>query len=218
MNKIIIPILILVSLVSFGFQTDKLPVPDSSKVSTTPYQDSLYKRALQDNLPNSVRIRESLEILEMNMQIRRVIKRNPWLAAKRNLQEIPNSYFAADPNEVVVRNMILRESQYVPGVNQFKDGGIQVALSDIATFFGIKEDTSPTISYDVDYPADVVINIYSVSAVIISVVFDGFQNPGSYTRTWNGKDINGKKMPAGDYIAEVLIGDQRSVTKIIKLK
>lgn len=217
MKKLFI-IFVLLSISAFSNKSDKLPVPDSVKVKTTPLQDSLYKSALQDNLPNSVRIRESLEILEFNMKIRRVINRNPWLAAKKNLQEIPDSYFAADPNEKVIRDMVIRESQFIPGINQFKDGGIQVALSDLATVLGIKEDTSPKISYKVDYPADVVINIYSVSAVIIAVVFDGFQSPGTYTRTWNGKDINGKKLPADDYIAEVIIGDQRSVTKIIRLK
>ncbi|MBR3090812.1 MAG: hypothetical protein IKH10_02320, partial [Bacteroidetes bacterium] len=80
---------------------------------------------------------------------------------------------------------------------------------------GIIEDTSPEIKYSLGMIADVEIVIYSVQAKVIATIFKGTQRPGSYKITWNQRDDKGKKMPYGDYIAEVRIGTDRFVRKRI---
>lgn len=197
---------------------NKLPSGSEPIIPTTPVQDSLYLRELNTKIPNQVRIREGLELLQFNMILKRKMRRNPWLIARKNLEEIPSEYLAAKPNELVIRDMVLRESQYVPGINQFPIGGLRLGLDDIASFLGLAEDYSPVISYEVPYPAKVEIKVYSVSALEVALLFSGLQNPGKYSKTWNGKDDIGKQLPPGDYIAEVIIDGKRTIQKMIKLK
>jgi len=83
---------------------------------------------------------------------------------------------------------------------------MKVALGDIAQFFGLAEDVSPVIKYNLDFATEVQIVIYSVNASVVATLFDGHQPAGNYSITWNGRDDKGRKLPSGDYVAEVRIG------------
>ncbi|MER3329064.1 MAG: FlgD immunoglobulin-like domain containing protein, partial [Candidatus Kapaibacterium sp.] len=65
---------------------------------------------------------------------------------------------------------------------------------------------------------EVEVVIYSIQAVVVATIFKGHLPPGSYQRTWTGRDENGRKLPPGDYIGEVRIKGENSYRKQIILR
>lgn len=198
---------------------DSLPTSEQNTNATTAAQDSAYKRALQDDIPNFLRLKESLMMLEMSRVIQRRSRNNPWAAAKRNLAEIPSEYYTPTENEIIRHNEVIMASQYIPTFNNWpqNNGGISIPLAAIGRVLGLTEDTSPTINFELKYYDDVEIVVYSVQAVVIAQIFKGKLSPGKHSRTWNGRDDEGKKMPAGDYIIEVRVGESKYIRKWVKI-
>lgn len=182
-----------------------------------PFQDSLYFQDKLMKIPARTRLASNLKFSENEWNYRLDIQKGkPWNVAMKNLQ-LPDEVWQPSDVEIVQRMIGIQESFYVPFVNTYPMWGLQMNLQDIGLFFGITEDLSPEIQYNLDYRARVTIVIYSIQATAIATLFDGVQSPGSYTITWNVRDDNGKKMPSGDYIAEVRVGEERISIKRIKI-
>ena len=180
-----------------------------------PYQDSIYSKLLKMNVPARTLFRYNLALGDaawndyLNEQ-----KTLPYNAAMQSLANLPSTVFQPSGVEQTLYQTNLEMAQYVPGLNSHLFG-IKVPLSDIAQVLGLSEDVSPVIVYSLDSPLDVEIVIYSIQAKVIATIYQGKQNAGSYKITWNLRDDYGRRMPSGDYIAEVRIGESKFVRKRI---
>lgn len=211
---ILIILIIPLSIISQDFDNDDGRLPESESVYT-PEQDSAYYRALQENIPLSLRIRETLNVLDYMIYQQKLIRSNPWIAARKNLEDIPSEMLEASGNQKVQRQIMLEQAQYAPFVNTTPVGGARIPFSSIMDLIGLSEDVSSRIPYQLDYHAEVEIVIYSIQAKVIASLFKGVQPPGEYERIWNGRNDDGRKMPPGDYIAEVRIGNKEFIRKRI---
>jgi len=193
-------------------------IPGNVTDGYLPLQDSAYRLALQ--LSMSGRARFHFDVRTYNEAIKAAVALQPkpseWEIMQRNMM-IPASILAPSPQEITQYRMNIANAQYVPGVLLWPmgSGNLQVNMSDIAKVFGLVEDVSPRISYAVEEPSEVVIVIYSASAILVRTLFRGVQSPGSYELDWDGKNDAGKMVIRGDYIAEVQLGRQRIIRKRI---
>ena len=78
---------------------------------------------------------------------------------------------------------------------------------------------NPTTSFSFTLPqgADVSINIYNLLGEKVASVYNNYAKPGTYTATWDGKDINGTNLPSGLYIYELDAGVYFNQTKKMTL-
>jgi hypothetical protein len=200
---------------------------DSSKISGTtlpggsserysPSQDSAYFKALRVDIPTGSRIQMSFDVHSPFLLDRlKSLDRTPWANAKENLSNIDPKLLQPTAQEMTQYQTNIYMSQYVPFVSYPRVGGLSIPLSDIASFFGIAEDVSPIIQYQLDFAADVEIVIYSVSAAVVAKIFEGHQPAGSYRVAWNLRNDDGRKMTTGDYIAEVRVLNVKTIRKRI---
>lgn len=196
-------------------------MPGGSEGSFLPIQDSAFIQALRLGIPFQSRL--ALDTKAFLSQVFSMQKRSeemtPLMAIQRNLQ-LPAEVFRPRGEEIsnfqynIVKTMGLDQYSLFPYMmfNSF-----QIPISAISSFFGVTQDVSPTIRYTVEKPNTVRIVIYSPQAKQVAVVFDKFVGAGGYSITWNGRADDGRKLPAGDYIAEVRIGDTRVQLKHIVL-
>ncbi len=78
---------------------------------------------------------------------------------------------------------------------------------------------STNIKYDLPTYATVTLKIYNLlGQVVRTLVNNQFQNPGTYTITWNGKDNEGNLLPSGQYLYQIQAGHFTSTRKMILLK
>lgn len=145
--------------------------------------------------------------------------RTPSQSLAAAFARMPDNIFEPMPQDIVQNEISRSNALSVRGVSYF-DGsasgaGINFDIHKIAMFIGIEEDVTPKITYTLSITADVSVKIYSISAIEIAELFSGTQKPGKYSFYWNGKTSEGKKVQAGNYIAEVRIGKDRYVRKRI---
>lgn len=182
-------------------------------------QDSAFKKALDFQLPFSLRSRLDLELSEPLWRVAtRTMANDPWTAAMNSLSSLPPGIFDPRDVEVVQWQTNIMNSFYVPFLKTYSPYGAKVDFETIGKFLGLVEDVSPVIKYNLSITADVEVVIYSIQATVVVTLFKGYQTPGNYTINWNGRDDQGRLMPAGDYIAEVRIGPDRFVRKRILIK
>jgi hypothetical protein len=146
------------------------------------------------------------------------LEHNPTNAFTNSISKMPSNIFAPLPSEVVQYQIGKINALSIPTVTTYTEDLTHFNLRSIGLLLGIVEDVSPEIKYTLAITADVEVVIYSVSAKLIATIFTGTQKPGKYNFYWNGKDDAGKKMPFGDYIAEVRIGSERFVRKRIVIE
>ncbi len=139
----------------------------------------------------------------------------PYQLALRSLDVVPSEAFIPSGVERVLWNENVNSGLRLPTGLAYPQVGLRVPLKDIAVFLGMMEDTSPVINYSTDYLADIEIVVYSVQAKVIATLYTGKQSPGHYTLTWNFRNDSGQRMPSGDYIAEVRIGNAKYIRKRI---
>ena len=129
---------------------------------------------------------------------------------------MPANIFEPLPTDIVQHQLNKYYALSVPTVYAYLgEIGLNLNIRDIGLFFGLVEDVSPEITYILDYTCDVEIVIYSISGEAVATIFAGTQRAGKYKIVWNEKDNLGKKMPSGDYIAEVRVGSEKFVRKRI---
>ena len=192
-------------------------IPGATSGGYTPEQDSAYKEALATTVAARARFMHSTRELSAVFSLTQALERTPtpWENLQRNMA-IPAEMLTPSPQQIAQYQLNIQQSQYVPGVLMFPMGGnVQISFGEIAKFFGLTEDVSPRIQYLVDETTEVTIVIYSASALKIATIFNGIQPVGIYEITWNGRDDENKPVPAGDYVSEVRLGNQRIMRKRI---
>lgn len=182
-----------------------------SDIRTSPAQDSAYFQALRMNIPIDLRLRYDL----LNVRYT-LISLDPD-SEKTGMDLLPTDAFRPDPNMIVQRQEMLTRAFEVPYARTYNPYGVRLSFSDIGKFFGITEDYSGNIKFNVENYTEVEIVIYSIKAVVVATIFKGHLPAGSYSRTWTGRDENGRKLPPGDYVGEVRIKGQSSFRKRIIL-
>jgi flagellar hook assembly protein FlgD len=90
-------------------------------------------------------------------------------------------------------------------------------MSAIGSFLGIGEDVSPRLSYRVRQTARVRAVVYSTAALIVRRLLEEDQRPGIYEVEWDGRDDQGRLLPAGDYVLEVQISNETILRKRVVL-
>lgn len=185
----------------------------------TPDQDSSFYRALRLNIPITTRLDYGLKYSSLNWELREKLSEGKTLNfAFRELQEKYPDLLMPSEVDILHRQIAIASSFDVPYTNTFMQTGMRLNLSDISRFIGLTGDYRPIIFYSIDYVAEVQVLVYSISASVVATLFDGVQKPGNYELAWNGRDENGKKMPAGDYIMEVRVGNAKYIRKRCELK
>jgi hypothetical protein len=181
---------------------------------TTPEQDSNFARAMRSPLPLSTIYRNFVNMADNLLKnMDPDANPDPWAIAYMNLNSINPALYQPTEMEVVQRQIAIENAFYVPYTNTYQQGGLKIPFSAIGALLGLNEDVSPKITYELEFTANVKVSIYSANALLIATLFEGVQSPGSYTFTWNLRNSEGKKMPSGDYIAEVRIANERYIYK-----
>lgn len=181
------------------------------------YQDSIYRRFLDMNVTARSLFYFNLSLTDEEWAAITHSKSNiPYQAALQSLETVPPSAFVPTGMEQVAYQSNLEAAQYIPGIAPHRYA-VKIPLRDIGEFFGLVEDVSPEIKYSLDAADDIEIVIYSIQAKVVATLFKGRQVPGSYKITWNFRDDNGRKLPSGDYIGEVRIGNAKFIRKRIVL-
>ncbi len=190
---------------------------EPSRYIYSPFQDTVYNRAIRLTIPISVRLDNDYQLFEKKRQLERELENNlPWQIALENLNFDPD-ILKPSPQELVQREVMIRRSLYVPFVPILMNKGLSINLQDIGRFFGLTEDVSPVLNFKTERTEEVEIVIYSIQAVAIARIYKGILFPGAHTITWNGRDDKGRPMPSGDYIGEIRIGTVRYYRKRITL-
>ena len=198
-----------------GMNEFNIKIPDQESSIYAPFQDSIYNRFLKMNIPARTLFNYNLAIGDAAWKdFQTQSKQTPYQAAVDALSRLPESAYLPTGVERTLYETNLQMSQYVPFQNPHLFG-LKVPLSDIGQILGLTEDVSPVITYSLDAPLDVEIVVYSIQAKVIATLYKGRQNAGSYKITWNLRDDYGRRMPSGDYISEVRIGDTKYVRKKI---
>lgn len=168
----------------------------------TAIQDTLYQRALRMRISANSRFWNDMRVYG---RLSKGIPTEDLTSAEilnRNMQ-IPSQYYLPSPQEIALNQYAINQSTFVPGLLQHRNPGMQIAISDILSFFGLKEDVSSTVRYQLLEPCFVEIVVYSMQAKVIRTILKSEQSIGTYELTWNGRNDTGEKMPPGDYVSEV---------------
>ncbi|MES2767378.1 MAG: FlgD immunoglobulin-like domain containing protein [Bacteroidota bacterium] len=205
------------TLVTPRFLKDSVLLPGAGSNRFTPYQDSLYVRALRLKIPPVPRFQRDAWRFSGTWQSEQdAYDNSPYRIAERNL-DLPDEVYQPSAQERTAYEYGIAQSMYVPYVTTLPRGGLKIPMSTIGRLLGVTEDVSPTMRYAVEYAMPVEIVVYSTQAVIVATVFKGVQAPNRYEITWDGKDNQGRRMPTGDYIGEVRLGTERTIRKRIEI-
>lgn len=75
-----------------------------------------------------------------------------------------------------------------------------------------------TISFDCQEPDHVQLAIYDLAGRRIALLVDGWLGSGHHEETWNGRDITGRSVAAGQYLVRLKTRDGIDVQKVILAK
>jgi len=197
---------------------DTIILPGPSLLRFKAEQDSNYLRAKRLSIPPSARFYADMKMLEQQVLAQKKLAGlSDEAIAKKNMQISPELFFPS-AQDITLYQYGLMQSQTVPFLQAYKPYGLKVPLSSIASFFGLAEDVSPLLEYDLDVESEVKVAVYSERAILIATIFNGIQSPGRYRYYWNGRDDHGLRQPRGDYIGEIQIGRTKFIRKRIRLE
>lgn len=202
------------SLANITTDNRYIPMPGAKDIYSSPMQDSNYARAIRISIPHSARLANDLRMFSPLIPT----KSDKFNRAQLiyNAMDLPSEVFRPVPVELSnYQYGIMMSQNSVTGINTYNPFGLKIPISSITGILGLSEDVSPIIQYTLEYPVHVQVLVYSVNATVVATIFEGRQNAGKYTYTWNGRDDAGKPMPRGDYIAEVRIGNEKYLRKRI---
>lgn len=182
-------------------------------------QDSAYLRAMELKIPTERRLINDFRMY-MGYFTPEINKEETIWDAYERAFRIPQTVYMPLSVEMVQRYEAIQRSQHVDGINSMPKVGMgaQISLEAIGMFFGVVEDVTPVIKYELTQRAEVEILIYSIQARLVRTVYKSVVAPGKYEITWNYRDDSGMKVPQGDYIAEIRIGKDRLKVKRIRVQ
>ncbi len=71
-----------------------------------------------------------------------------------------------------------------------------------------------SITFDLQSASNIQVNIYDITGKLIRQLFNGNENPGEKTLSWDGNLDNGMQAKAGIYLIKIETGDQTLVSKV----
>ena len=80
------------------------------------------------------------------------------------------------------------------------------------------DNVSASIPYSVKSKSVVEVEIFSGTGDIVRNLVKEETAPGDYTKTWDGRDENGKKLPVGTYFYKVTVGTTTQARKQVAFK
>jgi len=120
---------------------------------------------------------------------------------------------------------ITREGWYVDEIRVFDQSGVSEVSSLVATevtrFFGVYPNPfkhHSEIGYQLARAARVSLCVYDVSGRLVRSLSDEVKDPGYYTVSWDSRDDQGRRVPAGVYFVRFHTDDHQQVQKTVLLK
>lgn len=75
-----------------------------------------------------------------------------------------------------------------------------------------------TINYELTDPGHVTVKIFNTAGQLIRSFDMGYQNTGTHSISWNGRNSSGASVPSGTYIYQLQSGDQITSERMLLLK
>jgi hypothetical protein len=135
---------------------------------------------------------------------------------RRNLAMAPSDWMPTE-GERRAREEELRRSMDMDFV--FPNSYVQLfGISTGAVFraLGLIEDVTPRIRYTLMRTEPVTVKIYTIQAELVTTLVDSPQRPGEYDFEWDFRDAQGVRVPYGNYVAEVIVGNRLVLRKRIE--
>ncbi len=158
-------------------------------------QDSLAWLDYMDSLNNT-----RAAIMQRNM----AMTMRDWMPSERDRMNRSRDIARAQDRGFLYRD--------IPRVQLFS-----IAPTAIGMALGIDEDVTPKINYTVTATMPVTVKVYGLDAVLVATMVEGVQSPGVYKLVWDFKDVNGIRVPYGNYVAEVMAGNRLLLRKRIEV-
>ena len=95
-------------------------------------------------------------------------------------------------------------------VSSLKPGAFKLYRNSPNPFSG-----TTRISYDLSVRSKVYLTIHDAGGRQVRRLADGWQDPGRYSLTWDGRDKKGRACPAGVYFCSLKTEDQDAVKKML---
>ena len=73
------------------------------------------------------------------------------------------------------------------------------------------------ISYSVPVKCGVELKVYDVRGRLVKTIFAGKRLPGSYSATWDGRNVLGEQVADGIYFMRLTAGRDNISKKVVKL-
>ena len=108
---------------------------------------------------------------------------------------------------------------YNPGPAPVEEDQIMVPLS--ATLFQNHPNPfnpSTTISYELDAPGAVDLQIYDVAGRLVRSLFSGSEGAGLQQKVWHGRDDLGRSVSSGVYFYRLRVGDEAQTRRMLLAK
>jgi len=80
-----------------------------------------------------------------------------------------------------------------------------------------RADGSHALSFDLPEEGPVSLRVYDVTGALVTTLVEGTLAAGPHQATWNGRDDEGRTVPAGLYLASVRAGTRLGVVKLSRL-
>jgi hypothetical protein len=122
---------------------------------------------------------------------------------------------------------VTREGWYVDEIRVFDQSGVKefssLMTSGVTTFFGVYPNPfkhHSEISYQLARAARVSLSVYDVSGRLVKSLSAGdeIKDPGYYTLSWDSRDDQDRRVPAGVYFVRFTTDDYQHVQKTVLLK
>ncbi len=79
-------------------------------------------------------------------------------------------------------------------------------------------NSSTNIVYNLEKPGFTTLKIYNSMGQLVKTLVNHTQIPGKYIVTWNGTDVNDKRVPSGQYYFQLAQGNNIIIKKALLLK
>lgn len=112
---------------------------------------------------------------------------------------------------------------YMRATVQTLTGDIEISTEVPSNFEILQNYPNPfnpttKIAYSLPKSENVSLIVYDISGKVIAKLIDNFQNAGTYSVTWNGKNTNGENVSSGVYFYEIKAGEFKATKKMLLLK
>lgn len=193
------------------------PAPDSTvRVPSTGGSSGQYQ-----GTPDTTAMQRLRETIRRDSALVRAyldsIANTPLARMRRNLAMNPREWMTSDADRRR-RDDEIKNSQSWDDIHQnIPRAGISVPLQAIGRALGIIEDVTPRIKYTLTRTDSITVKVYDLTAGIVRVIVNGVQSPGVYDFDWDMADNRGRRVAAGDYIAEVVVNRRLVLRKRIEV-